>query len=300
MSIELRHLRYLIAVADELHFGRAAERLGISQPPLSQQIRQLEEQIGVRLFDRTNRRVALTEAGRLFVEQSREILAQVDRAAELARRAQRGEIGELRIGFTRSTPLSEHIPRTIFSFRQQHPLVQLQLEEMNSLQQIDALLERRLHLGIVRGGILPAALESKRLFRDPLVAVLRSDHPLMATHRARRRLKTELLAHEPFVLFARSAGAGIHDHVLTLCRNGGFTPRVAQEAREASTIVGLVAAGLGVSILPASCDHIQVDNVSYVQLSDPAAMSEIHVVRRRDDRSPLVARFVKLLTATTP
>lgn len=296
MAIELRHLRYFIAVADELHFSRAAERLGMSQPPLSQQIRQLEEAVGARLLVRTNRRVALSEAGRLFLSEARDILARVDNAIDLAQRAQRGETGELRIGITRSTPLSEHIPRTIFAFRRQWPLVQLQLEEMNSLQQIDALLQRRLQLGIVRGTALPDALESKRLFRDPLVAVLRSDHPLLAA-RGKRRLKTEALAHEPFVLFARSAGAGIHDHVLTLCRRAGFTPRVAQEAREASTIVGLVSAGLGVSILPASCEHIRVDQVSYVPLADPAAMSEIHVVRRRDERSPLVAQFTRLLLA---
>jgi len=297
MAIELRHLRYFIAVAEELHFRRAAERLGMSQPPLSQQIRQLEDAIGARLLVRTNRRVALSEAGKLFLVEARDILDRADRAIDLARRAQRGETGELRVGFTRSTPLSEHIPRTIFAFRQQLPFVQLQLEEMNTLQQIDALLQRRLQIGIVRGTALPDALESKRLFRDPLVAVLRSDHALLAGRTARRKLKTTALAHEPFVLFARAAGAGIHDHVLTLCRNAGFTPRVAQEAREASTIVGLVSAGLGVSILPASCEHIRVDHVSYVPLADPAAMSEIHVVRRRDERSPLVAQFTRLLLA---
>jgi DNA-binding transcriptional LysR family regulator len=297
MAIELRHLRYFIAVADELHFSRAAERLGMSQPPLSQQIRQLEQAVGARLLVRTNRRVALSEAGKLFLAEARDILARVDNAIDLAQRAQRGETGELRIGFTRSMPLSERIPRAIFAFRQQWPFVQLQLEELNSLHQIDALLERRLQVGFVRGTALPDALESRRLLRDPLVAVMRSDHPLLAGGKARRRLKTAVLAQEPFVLFARAAGAGIHDHVLSLCRHAGFTPRVAQEAREASTIVGLVAAGLGVSILPASCERIRVDNVSYVPLADPAAMSEIHVVRRRDDRSPLVTQFIRLLLA---
>jgi DNA-binding transcriptional LysR family regulator len=295
MGIELRHLRYFIAVADELHFGRAAERLGMSQPPLSQQIRQLEQLVGARLLDRSNRRVALTEAGRLFLAEAREILARTERAIDLARRAQRGETGELYVGITRSTPLSGHIPRAILAFRQRLPDVQLQLVEMNSLQQVDALLHRRLQIGIVRGNALPEALVSKRLFRDPLVAVLRSDHPAARNAGKRRRLRTEALAQEPFVLFARSAGAGIHDHVISLCRHAGFTPRVAQEAREASTIVGLVAAGLGVSILPASCGHIHIEGVSYVPLADPASMSEIHVAYRRDERAPLVTRFVQLL-----
>ncbi|TAM33299.1 MAG: LysR family transcriptional regulator, partial [Rhodanobacter sp.] len=173
--MELRHLRYFIAVADELHFGRAAERLGMSQPPLSQQIRQLEQRVGVRLLDRTNRRVALTEPGRLFLDEARDILARTDHAIDLAQRAQRGETGELRVGMTRSTPLTGHIPRAILAFRQQLPEVQLQLEEMNSLRQIDALLDRRLQIGIVRGNVLPDGLASKRLFRDPLVAVLRSN-----------------------------------------------------------------------------------------------------------------------------
>jgi DNA-binding transcriptional LysR family regulator len=168
---------------------------------------------------------------------------------------------------------------------------------MNSLQQIDALLDGRLQIGIVRTGLLPATLVSKRLFPDPLVAVLRTDHPLLAARSALRRLPTMTLANEPFVLFARSAGAGIHDHVISLCRHAGFQPQVAQEAQEASTIIGLVAAGLGVSILPASCEHIRVEGVSYVPLAEAEAMSHIHVVYRQDERSALVAQFTRLLLA---
>ncbi|RUL78326.1 LysR family transcriptional regulator [Dyella choica] len=296
MNIELRHLRYFVAVADTLHFGKAAERLGMSQPPLSQQIRQLEDAVGARLLTRTNRRVALTEPGRVFLQEAREILAHTDRAVDLARRAQRGELGELRIGFTRTTPLSQHIPGAIFAFRQRFPAVHLQLEEMNSLQQVDALLERRLQVGILRPGTLPTALVSKRLFRDPLVAVMRSDHPVLKRVGARGKLSVKALAHEPFVVFARNAGAGVHEHVMTLCREAGFAPRISQEAREASTIIGLVAAGFGVTILPQSCDHFHVEGVRYVPLAEANAMSEIHVAYREDERSPLVPRFVQLLT----
>lgn len=298
MNIELRHLRYFVAVADTLHFGKAAERLGMSQPPLSQQIRQLEEAVGARLLTRTNRRVALTEPGRVFLQEAREILAHTDHAVDLARRAQRGELGELRIGFTRTTPLSQDIPGAIFAFRQRFPAVHLQLEEMNSLQQIDALLERRLQVGILRPGLLPKTLLSKRLFRDPLVAVVRSDHPVLKRVGARGKLPVKALAQEPFVAFARSAGAGVYEHVMNLCREAGFAPRISQEAREASTIIGLVAAGFGVAILPQSCDHIHVEGISYVPLADANAMSEIHVVYREDERSPLVPRFVQLLTAS--
>ncbi|MGN6320318.1 MAG: LysR substrate-binding domain-containing protein [Dyella sp.] len=296
MNIELRHLRYFVAVADTLHFGKAAERLGMSQPPLSQQIRQLEDAVGARLLTRTNRRVALTEPGRVFLAEAREILARTDHAVDLVRRAQRGELGELRIGFTRSTPLSQDIPGAIFAFRQRFPAVHLQLEEMNSLQQIDALLERRLQVGILRPGTLPKTLLSKRLFRDPLVAVVRSDHPVLQRVNTRGKLSMKMLAQEPFVVFSRSAGAGVREQVMNLCREAGFAPRISQEAREASTIIGLVAAGFGVAILPQSCDHIHVEGVTYVPLAEANAMSEIHVVYRDDERSPLVPRFVQLLT----
>jgi DNA-binding transcriptional LysR family regulator len=299
MNIELRHLRYFVAVADTLHFGKAAERLGMSQPPLSQQIRQLEDAVGARLLTRTNRRVALTEPGRLFLEEARDILARVDRAVDMAKRAQRGELGELQIGFTRTIPLSQEIPRAIFEFRQRFPAVHLQLQEMNSLQQIDALLDRRLQVGILRPDSLPGTLVSKRLFRDPLVVVLRTDHPALKRGGARDKLSMTALAKEPFVVFARSAGAGVYERVFKLCRNAGFTPRIAQEAREASTIIGLVAAGLGVSILPASCSHSGVEGVSYVPLADAESMSEIHVAYREDERSPLVTRFVQLLLEET-
>ncbi|HUB90392.1 MAG TPA: LysR substrate-binding domain-containing protein [Dyella sp.] len=295
MNIELRHLRYFVAVADTLHFGKAAERLGMSQPPLSQQIRQLEDAVGARLLTRTNRRVALTEPGRVLLQEAREILARTDRAVDLVQRAQRGELGELRIGFMRTTPLSQEVLGAIFVFRQRFPAVHLQLEEMNSLQQIDALLDRRLQVGILRPGTLPTSLLSKRLFRDPLVAVLRSDHPALKRLGARGKLSIKALAQQPFVVFARNAGAGVHEHVLTLCREAGFAPRISQEAREASTIIGLVAAGFGVAILPQSCDHIHVEGVSYVPLAEANAMSEIHVVYREDERSPLVPRFVQLL-----
>lgn len=298
MNIELRHLRYFVAVADTLHFGKAAERLGMSQPPLSQQIRQLEDTVGARLLTRTNRRVALTEPGRLFLQEARDILARVEHATDIVQRAQRGEVGELHIGFTRTTPLSQDIPRAILAFRQRFPAVHLQLEEMNSLRQLDALLERHLQVGILRPGTLPQSLLSKRLFQDPLVAVMRSDHPALKRIGARGKLPTKALAQEPFVVFARSAGAGVYEHVLALCRDAGFSPRVSQEAREPSTIIGLVAAGFGVSILPESCSHYQVEGVRYVPLAEANAMSEIHVVYREDERSPLVPRFIQLLLAS--
>ncbi|ARN46461.1 LysR substrate-binding domain-containing protein [Pseudomonas aeruginosa] len=292
--MELRHLRYFIAVAEELHFGRAAERLGISQPPLSQQIQALEEEIGARLFERTNRRVELTDAGRLFLDESRQVLAQVDKAVLLARRAHLGELGELKIGFTSSAPFTSTIPSSIHAFRKAYPDVHLDLQEMSSRQVLKALLEESLQVGVIRPLALPDAVHWVELFREPLVAVLRADHPLAAG--SEDGLAIAALAEEPFVFFPRSYGTGLYDQVIALARQAGFSPRIAQEASEAMTIIGLVSAGLGVSILPASFRRTRVDGVVYRTLSDPEATTAVWLVRRQNEGSPLALSFIDLVT----
>ncbi|EMQ5465596.1 LysR family transcriptional regulator [Pseudomonas aeruginosa] len=292
--MELRHLRYFIAVAEELHFGRAAERLGISQPPLSQQIQALEEEIGARLFERTNRRVELTDAGRLFLDESRQVLAQVDKAVLLARRAHLGELGELKIGFTSSAPFTSTIPSSIHAFRKAYPDVHLDLQEMSSRQVLKALLEESLQVGVIRPLALPDAVHWVELFREPLVAVLRADHPLAAG--SEDGLAIAALAEEPFVFFPRSYGTGLYDQVIALTRQAGFSPRIAQEASEAMTIIGLVSAGLGVSILPASFRRARVDGVVYRTLSDPEATTAVWLVRRQNEGSPLALSFIDLVT----
>lgn len=293
MAIELRHLRYFIAVADELHFGRAAERLGMSQPPLSQQIRDLEATLGVRLLRRTNRRVELTDAGRVYLDAARDILTRVDDAGDMARRAERGEIGELHVAFTRSTPLIERFPRTIRAFREAWPAVRLVLLERTTLQQFEALLDGRQHVGLIRGLTVPAPLVAYKLVDDPLVAVIRADHPL--ARRRRASLRMDELADEQFIVFTRAAGTGIHDQLLTMCRNAGFMPRIAQEAGESSTMIGLVAAGMGVAVLPRSMQHVQVEGVAYVTIDSPDAASALFLTHRRDDPSPLVKAFTGLM-----
>ena len=292
--MELRHLRYFIAVAEELHYGRAAERLGISQPPLSQQIQALEEEIGARLFERTNRRVELTDAGRLFLDESRQVLAQVDKAVLLARRAHLGELGELKIGFTSSAPFTSTIPSSIHAFRKAYPDVHLDLQEMSSRQVLKALLEESLQVGVIRPLALPDAVHWVELFREPLVAVLRADHPLAAG--SEDGLAIAALAEEPFVFFPRSYGTGLYDQVIALTRQAGFSPRIAQEASEAMTIIGLVSAGLGVSILPASFRRTRVDGVVYRTLSDPEATTAVWLVRRQNEGSPLALSFIDLVT----
>src|ERR1700748_810762 len=198
--MELRHLRYFVTLAEELHFGRAAKRLGISQPPLSPPIKSLEDTLGVRLFNRTNRRVELTQAGLLFLAEARATLERAERAISVAARAQRGELGELRIGMFPSAPLLARIGDAILTFRRNFPDVQLVLNEIESHQQTQGLLEGREHVAIIRSAaapILPAQPQATELIREPFHVVMRSDHPLAK----RRRIEIGSLAQESFVFY---------------------------------------------------------------------------------------------------
>ncbi|WP_455823776.1 LysR substrate-binding domain-containing protein [Pseudomonas graminis] len=294
--MELRHLRYFIAVAEELHFGRAAQVLGISQPPLSQQIQALEQEVGARLFERTNRRVELSEAGRLFLQEARLVLAQVDKAADVARRAQLGELGELKIGFTSSAPFNSSIPQAIFAFRQAFPAVHLNLQEMSSTEVAESLVDESIQVGLMRPLPLPDSLSVIELMREPLVAVLNAGHPLVQG--SERGLHLKQLADEPFVFFPRTYGSGLYAQLLNLARDAGFSPHFAQEAGEAMTIIGLVAAGLGVSVLPASYQRIRIDGVVYRTLLDREAVTAVWLVQRKGAQSPRAKAFVELLVAS--
>lgn len=292
--MELRHLRYFIAVAEELHFGRAAQLLGISQPPLSQQIQALEHELGARLFERTNRRVALSEAGRLFLDEARLVLAQVDKASDVARRAQLGELGELKIGFTTSAPFTSSIPQAIFAFRQKFPAVHLALHEMTSKEVAAGLEDESIQVGIMRPLALPDSLLVVELLREPLVAIINADHPL--AQGSEQGLYLSELAAEPFVFFPRTYGSGLYAQLMDLARAAGFSPLMTQEAGEAMTIIGLVAAGLGVTVLPASYRRMRIDGVVYRNLLDPDATSAVWLVQRKDQQSPMARAFVELVT----
>lgn len=292
--MELRHLRYFIAVAEELHFGRAALVLGISQPPLSQQIQALEQELGARLFERTNRRVELSQAGRLFLDEARLVLAQVDKAADVARRAQLGELGELKIGFTTSAPFTSSIPQAIFAFRQRFPAVHLSLQEMNSKEVAAGLEEESIHVGIMRPLALPDSLVVVELLREPLVAIINADHPL--AQGSDQGIQLAQLALEPFVFFPRTYGSGLYAQLFDLARAAGFSPLITQEAGEVMTIIGLVAAGLGVTVLPASYRRMRIEGVVYRTLLDPDATSAVWLVQRKDQQSPMARAFVELVT----
>lgn len=292
MNIELRHLRYFVAVAEELHFGRAAARLSISQPPLSQQIQALEQQIGARLLARTNRSVTLTLAGKQFLADCRQILAQVNEAAARAERLHQGEAGELRIGFTSSAPFVKAVSDTLSVFRRDFPDVHLQTREMNTREQIAPLVEGTLDLGLLRNTSLPETLNHAVIVHEPLLAVIPRDHLLAK----KPRVTLTELAQEPFVFFDPHVGTGLYDDILGLMRRYNLAPVITQEVGEAMTILGLVSAGLGVSILPASFKRLQLNEMRWVPLVEEDAVSEMWLVwPKHHEQSPAAARFRHLL-----
>jgi DNA-binding transcriptional LysR family regulator len=294
--MELRHLRYFIAVAEELHFTRAAERLHIGQPPLSQQIRLLEEEVGAKLLDRSRRWVRLTEAGKLFLEDARRILALSAQAQESARLAERGELGRLRIGFTSSTPLTAVFNQAVNAYRKAFPKVTLSFSELPTLRQVDALRERSIDLGFMRPPEidLPREVAVKMLRSDPLVLVLPASHPL--TRRA--SISIAELADCDFVTFRPEVGTGVQPLVLRLCREAGFEPKIALQAGEGSTIIGLVAAGCGISILPQSFTGMRVPGARYRRLTDRHAVTHLMLARRHGEQAALVDAFFALAAQT--
>lgn len=261
-KVELRHLYYFVAVAEELHFGRAARRLGMAQPPLSQQIRKLEEEMGAQLFQRNKRHVQLTEVGEVLLREARQTLIQAEQAIEATQKASRGEIGRLAIGFVGSAT-GEILPRLIRRFRERFPEVELLLREMTTAQQVRALRDGRIHVGLLRPPVNDKTLRVEVLHKEPLIAALPTDHPL-ATHEP---FSLRDLEHESFIMFPRQLGAGLYDQVISLCQSAGFSPQVAQEAVQMQTILGLVAAGLGVSLVPASASYLRSAGVVYQDLS---------------------------------
>src|SRR5262249_48000034 len=251
--MELRHIRYFVTVAQELHFGRAAARVHIAQPSLSRQIRDLEAELGLRLFERNRRRGSLTAAGATVFEEApllpartADALAPAAAPAPGARAPAAGERGRLRIAYIPSVVLGG-LPEIIRSFRARLPGVEVRLEEMPPAQQIEALRAGRVDVGFARGPVTDAGLATEAVFEEALIAALPSGHPL-GRH---ERLDVAMLAHESFVIPARSRGPGFHDHILALCIAAGFSPRVAQEGSQ-TDLLHLVAAGCGVAIVPAS------------------------------------------------
>ena len=302
--MELRHLRYFIAVAEEKHMTRAAERLGIQQPPLSMQIRALEQELDVQLFRRQPRGVELTDAGAAFLDRARVILDQVDRAIATTRRTARGEQGRVVVGFTSSAPFHPFVPRVIRAFREMSPLVSLVLEESGSSELVQGLHNEEIDAAFIRSPVADVVgLTVRPLLEEKMLVALPTGHPLARRSRrrkvARRRCRSRSSPTETFILYKRPGGPGLYDTIITACRGAGFSPRVGQEAPRIISTLNLVAAGLGVSIVPASLRRLQMDGVVYRKLADNAQLTAPLILAcRRGENAAAVQRFIDLVQTT--
>lgn len=296
--MELKQLKAFTMLAEDLHFGRAALRLGVAQPQLSLVIQSLEAVLGVRLFERSRRHVALTDAGRLFLPEARATLALAERARLTAQRAARGELGRLDIGFTGSAPFSNAMPQIISRFRKRWPSLAMSLREMSTSEQLRSLRAGALDIGFVRPGE-PRETEGvvlRMVLREPLFAVLPADHPLAG----KTAVSVAALADFPFIMHPRHIGTGLYDKVLNLCADAGYRPQVALEAHQMSTIVGLVATGLGVSIVPEAMRRIHVEGARFVPLVETDATMVLCVAHRLNDERPVIEHFMDAAAAYRP
>jgi DNA-binding transcriptional LysR family regulator len=293
-SMELRHLRYFVAVAEELHFGRAAARLGMAQPPLSHQIRRLEEELGVTLLDRTKRRVELTAAGRTFLADARRVLGQAERAMRTAQQASRGEIGHLAIGFVPSADL-DILPQVLSVWGARFPHVDLELRALTRCRQVDALRNGRIHVGFVFLPIDDEGLTVEPIQRQPLVAALPERHPL-ARH---PRVRVADLQGEALISFSSRTSESRYDMVVSACQRAGFAPRLLHGTDRIQTNLALIAAGLGVTLLPASVRNLQRTGVVYRALKPPVPHVVMALAHVRGETSPIVTTFVQVVREVT-
>jgi DNA-binding transcriptional LysR family regulator len=288
--MELRHLRYFVAVAEERNFTRAAERLLIAQSPLSQQIRKLEREVGVELFARTTRSVSLTYAGEVFYARAVELLEASDEAAEAARKAARGEFGKLSVGFTGAATY-ELLPVLMRAYADRHPDVTLDVKsDMDTPKQVEALLEGRLAVGILRPPITAAGLTVEVLRHEPVVVLLASRHPA-AVH---RELDLADLRDESFISYNNNPPASMYMVMRQACEAAGFVPRIKHVVSDSSALVALVAADMGIALVPASLRHLGIRGATYRPLRSPRLSTPLGVAYRDQAVDPLVRRFVEI------
>jgi DNA-binding transcriptional LysR family regulator len=293
--MDIRQLRYFIAVAEELNFTRAAERLHMAQPPLSTQIRSLEDEIGAQLFIRDKRRVYLTPAGQELLGRARAVLDATAQAKTAARHAAQGVIGRLALGYTASSMFTERLPGAIRRYIGAHPHVELSLREMASLDQLYALRERELDVGILRKPDVspPDGVTIEPWYRAPLVAAIPKDHALAG--RAGIRIKD--LRDEALITYPRDAGIGLYWPVMQLCADAGFRPHIVREAREPSVMIGLVSAGIGIALVPHDTQCIRLEGVAYQRILNSDAVSTLSLAYRAAEANEHVKGLLGVLRA---
>lgn len=289
--MELKQLKYFIAVAEELHFGRAARRLFISQPALSFDIRRFEERLGVKLLERSNKAVSLTNAGHVLLGEALRLVQQADEATALVRQSAHGLGGRLRIGFVNSM-LYRGLPEAVQRFEAAHPLVEVILKEMNTAEQARALQQMHIDVGLAHWGHFPAEVEAHPWKTEALLCCLPVHHRLAQAE----RIDLRELAHEPFILFPRSVSPHYHDQIIATCMDAGFSPRIRHETRLWQTVVTMVEFDMGISLVPQALASMLVDNAVFRPLSHNPFPSQILWLTRSDSDSDAARSFVELLT----
>jgi DNA-binding transcriptional LysR family regulator len=287
--MELKHLTSFIAVAEQLSFVRAAERLYLSQPALTGQIQKLEEELEVQLLVRNRRSVKLTDAGKVFLSEARATLLRARQAAERARKAARGEIGRLRIGFVSSAAL-EIVPDIVVAFRKQHPDVTLELMNLRTVSQVKKLISKNLDIGFLRLPLSNEQLHTTVIHREPFLLVLPKGHP----HARDKQVHIAHLRTENFVAYGRRWAPGFFDSVIQMCLKEGFSPNIVQETGEMYTAISLIAAGAGIAVLPRSVVLAQSRNIVMKPLAGEIPVSEIAIATRAGNNSLIVRSFIKL------
>ena len=293
--MNLRQLRYFVVLAEELHFRRAAERLNITQSPLTIAIQELERELGGRLFHRTQRRVELTAAGAAFRIGAREVLDKMQASFETTRDLLNGESRRVRLGLTAAAALLPFLATTIQRFHIAHPCARLTLHELPSGEQLKALRLRELDACVIRMPLTstPASGGSIKLLRDRLVVAMHRDHPLI--HRS--ALTVADLKNEPFVIYPRSTADGIHDVIIQLCAKRSFSPRIVQETRDTGTILALSAARQGIAIVPSELSRIDMPETVFTPLADDDAATDIYLCFREAESDPRVASLCRIAEA---
>ncbi|HVW70726.1 MAG TPA: LysR family transcriptional regulator [Steroidobacteraceae bacterium] len=287
----MRHLRYFLAVAEELNFTRAARRLNIAQPPLTQQIKALEAELGVTLIDRSAYHISLTRAGQAFAAEVTRILGEVRNAVLIAKRAARGAVGQLRVGFTESASFNPLVTSTFRSFRSVFPDIEVSLEERQSTQLVLALREGRIDVAFVRPPLKTGdGLSLQLLQEEEMVAAVPSGHALAK----RKSIDLRELANEAFILYPRAVRPGLADAVVAACEKAGFSPRVEQYAPQLAATINLVAASLGVSVVPLSMQGLQPGALAYIPLRGRPVRAQLSLAHRTDEASPAVLQFIEL------
>lgn len=287
--MELRHLRHFVALAEEGHFGRAAERVFVVQQALSNSIRNLEEEVGVQLVQRTTRHVELTPAGEVFLEGARQTLALAAQTVERTQRAARGEVGQLTIGFVSGLAFGR-LPEMVRRFREEYPLVSVDLRELSAQEQEAGLRSGHIDIGLMLLPVRTAQLEYRALWQQHLMAALPAEHPLAGES----QLHIQQLANERFVFFPRHLRATYYDQVMRWCMSAGFTPNIVQEANEVPTLLSLVSAGIGIFLPIQFFARVGLPGIVYIPLKDAPLIDMVAVWKRSAAPSPLVQTFLRV------